>query len=62
MKNSLPGIVLDTAYRGRGYEHLVETEHGQISGIFDLRQWSRGSRCLVEIDQKSCLAFPAIPS
>jgi hypothetical protein len=53
---------LDTAYRGRGYEHLVETEHGQISGIFDLRQWSRGSRCLVEIDQKSCLAFPAIPS
>lgn len=61
-KNSLPGIVLDTAYRGRGYEHLVETEYGQISGIFDLRQWSRGSRCLVEIDQKSCLAFPAIPS
>jgi iron(III) transport system ATP-binding protein len=56
---SIPAIVLDVAYRGRGYEHLVECDHGVLSGVFDTRSWGRGAHCSLLIDPAGCLAFPA---
>lgn len=57
--NLLAGKVLDTAYRGRGYEHLVETKFGPIASIFDLKQRARGTNCTIEVDIQASMAFPA---
>ena len=57
--NSLPAIVLDVAYRGRGYEHVVECEFGVISSVFANESVARGSRVEIYIDPHNCLAFPS---
>ena len=57
--NSLPAIVLDVAYRGRGYEHVVECEFGVISSVFATESTARGSRVEIYIDPHNCLAFPS---
>ena len=57
--NSLPAIVLDVAYRGRGYEHVVECEFGVISGVFATESTARGSKVDIYIDPHHCLAFPS---
>ena len=56
--NTLPAIVLDVAYRGRGYEHVVECEFGVISSVFAPDSTPRGSRVEIYIDPHNCLAFP----
>ena len=53
------GHITDTAYRGRGYEHVVHTQHGVLTGVFDATGWPRGRACLVAIDPAACVAFPA---
>ncbi|MFC4242704.1 ABC transporter ATP-binding protein [Gryllotalpicola reticulitermitis] len=59
----VPGRVTDVAYRGRGYEHVVATAHGALSGIFAPQAWSRGTECRVVIDPAGCFAFPRrVPS
>jgi ABC-type Fe3+/spermidine/putrescine transport system ATPase subunit len=55
----IPAVVLDVAYRGRGYEHVVECRYGVLGGVFDTRPWSRGMHCSVRIDPSGCIAFPA---
>ncbi len=55
--NTLPAVVLDVAYRGRGYEHVVECELGVISGVFAPQSVARGSRVHIYIDPENCLAF-----
>ena len=57
--NTLPAIVLDVAYRGRGYEHVVECEFGVISSVFAGESTARGSKVEIYIDPQSCLAFPS---
>jgi len=57
--NTLPAIVLDVAYRGRGYEHVVECEIGVISGVFSPVSTARGSKVEIYIDPHNCLAFPS---
>jgi ABC-type Fe3+/spermidine/putrescine transport system ATPase subunit len=57
--NSLPAIVLDVAYRGRGYEHVVECEFGVISSVFAAESTARGSKVEIYIDPHQCLAFPS---
>jgi ABC-type Fe3+/spermidine/putrescine transport system ATPase subunit len=57
--NSLPATVLDVAYRGRGYEHVVECEFGVISSVFDADSSARGSKVDIYIDPLHCLAFPS---
>ena len=57
--NSLPATVLDVAYRGRGYEHVVECEFGVISSVFDADSSARGSKVDIYIDPHHCLAFPS---
>jgi ABC-type spermidine/putrescine transport systems, ATPase components len=54
----IPGIVIDVAYRGRGYEHVVESPYGMLRSVFDARSWSRGSHCTVRIDPEGCIPFP----
>jgi iron(III) transport system ATP-binding protein len=56
---AVPGRILDVAYRGRGYDHVVECERGVLTSVFDERAWARGERCLVRIDPEGCMAFPA---
>ena len=57
--NTLPAFVLDVAYRGRGYEHVVECELGLISSVFAAESVARGSRVDIYIDPHHCLAFPS---
>ena len=57
--NTLPAIVLDVAYRGRGYEHVVECEFGVISSVFAHESTPRGSKVDIYIDPHNCLAFPS---
>jgi hypothetical protein len=47
------------AYRGRGYEHVVECEFGVISSVFANESTARGSRVEIYIDPHNCLAFPS---
>jgi iron(III) transport system ATP-binding protein len=57
-RQTLPGRIVDVAYRGRGYDHVVECERGTLTSVFDERAWTRGEECLVTIDPEACLAFP----
>src|ERR1019366_6875122 len=57
--NTLSAIVLDVAYRGRGYEHVVECEIGVISSVFAAESTARGSKVEIYIDPHNCLAFPS---
>jgi hypothetical protein len=54
----IEAVVRDVAYRGRGYEHVVECRYGVLTGVFDTRSWERGAACAVVIDPDGCLAFP----
>ncbi len=56
-QNGIPGVVLDVAYRGRGYEHVVESDLGVISSIFSSESVARGTRVNIEIDPQGCMAF-----
>lgn len=56
---AIPAVVRDIAYRGRGYEHVVECRYGVISGVFDERPWSRGTECAVRIAPVGSIAFAA---
>jgi iron(III) transport system ATP-binding protein len=55
---ALRGRVVDVAYRGRGYDHVVECERGVLTSVFDDRAWTRGEECRVRIDPAACMAFP----
>lgn len=57
-EQTIPGVIRDIAYRGRGYEHVVECRYGIVGGVFDERPWSRGSQCAIRIDPAGCIAFP----
>ncbi len=54
---TLPGTVIDTAYRGRGYEHLVRTPYGEIASIFDIDHLPRGTNVILTIDSGAAMAF-----
>jgi iron(III) transport system ATP-binding protein len=56
--NTLAATVIDVAYRGRGYEHVVECAYGRLAAVFDLRAWTRGTRCSITIDPEGCMVFP----
>jgi len=55
---SISSTVLDVAFRGRGYEHVVECSFGILSGVFAEHVFSRGSRVELQIDPLKCIAFP----
>ncbi|WP_377273934.1 TOBE domain-containing protein [Peterkaempfera sp. SMS 1(5)a] len=59
---SLTGTVTDTAYRGRGYDHVVELPDGTpLTGVFDKQPHPRGTPVRVTLDPDGCFAYPAAP-
>ena len=54
---ALAGTVVDVAYRGRGYDHVVATEQGDqiLTGVFDERAWTRGTRVQVALEADGCI-------
>lgn len=61
-KNRIACTITDIAYRGRGYDHAIETKYGLLTGVFDSISHSRGERMEVSIDQQRCIAFPVVES
>ena len=52
------GKVVDTAYRGRGYDHVVELPGGvRLTGIFDRAAHPRGTAVRLLLDPDGCFAF-----
>ncbi|MDQ1530803.1 MAG: iron(III) transport system ATP-binding protein [Microbacteriaceae bacterium] len=59
---TLAGTVLDRAYRGIGYDHVVGTALGPLSGVRHGAARSRGEGCHVVLDPRGCFAFPLASS
>jgi iron(III) transport system ATP-binding protein len=59
----LPGRVEDIAYRGHGYDHLVELADGtRLAGVFASARRQRGETVRVGLDPGGCFAYPATSS
>lgn len=57
-RNTLPGIVTDVAYRGRGYDHVVDCEGaGTLSSVYSAEAHGRGERVKVHLDPQGCLGY-----
>jgi len=57
---SLRGEVLDSAFRGRGYDHVVKLPDGSLlSEIFASHSHRREQAVGLRIDPDGCLTFPA---
>ncbi|MDQ1703382.1 MAG: iron(III) transport system ATP-binding protein [Frankiaceae bacterium] len=52
----IAGTVIDLAYRGRGYEHVVSCRSGVIAAVFDAHARPRGSAVHVALDPDRCVA------
>jgi len=57
--NRIDSVITDIAYRGRGYEHAIETKYGTLTGVFDSISHARGRKMEVSIDPEKCIAFPS---
>jgi ABC-type Fe3+/spermidine/putrescine transport system ATPase subunit len=57
-ENKISSVITDVAYRGRGYEHAIDTKYGSLTGVFDNVSHPRGGRISVSIDPERCIAFP----
>jgi iron(III) transport system ATP-binding protein len=59
----LLGVVRDVAFRGRGYEHVVDlADGGRLHSLFSEFKWSRGERVGVKVDPEQCLLLEHEPS
>ncbi len=54
---SLAGTVIDVAYRGRGYDHVIDCAGGTLAAVFSPTRRSRGSAVSVRIDATGCSAY-----
>jgi ABC-type Fe3+/spermidine/putrescine transport system ATPase subunit len=50
------GTVVDVAYRGRGYDHVVAAEEGTLTSVFDEQARARGTNVHVALDPQGCIA------
>jgi iron(III) transport system ATP-binding protein len=55
----LEGTVVDVAYRGRGYDHVVSCAGQILAGCFDAVRHPRGARVRVDLDAGGCVAYLA---
>jgi len=55
--NVLHGNVIDVAYRGRGYDHVIAAGPHLISAVHDAQAHPRGERVTVQLDPDQCLAY-----
>lgn len=53
-------MILDAAYRGRGYDHAILLPDGtQLIGVHDEQRWSRGDNVAASLQPSGCLLFAA---
>ncbi|MGH6657888.1 MAG: ABC transporter ATP-binding protein, partial [Actinocrinis sp.] len=55
----LDGTVIDVAYRGRGYDHVVACADSTLTSVFAPRAFARGTRVRITLDPDGCIAYPA---
>ena len=56
-------VVLDSAFRGWGYEHVIEVAGGRrMTGVPDVQRLAFDSRTEVSLSADGCLIFPHRPS
>jgi iron(III) transport system ATP-binding protein len=59
----LPGRIENIAYRGHGYDHLVELADGtRLAGVFASTRRQRGEKVRVGVDPAGCFAYPSATS
>jgi hypothetical protein len=58
--NVLTGTVVDVAFRGRGYDHVVVGEAGTLSAVHSTKPHPRGQPVQVALDPDGCLAYTAM--
>jgi iron(III) transport system ATP-binding protein len=59
----LRGTIVDSAFRGRGYDHVVGLPDGELlTEIFARERHRRGGAVGLRVDPQGCLAFPADPA
>ncbi len=57
----VPATVCDVAFRGRGYDHVVEVAgRHRLTGIFHARRVERGRQVALHVDPAGCIAFPDV--
>lgn len=54
----LPGTVIDVAYRGRGYDHVVATPAGTLTAVFDPIARQRGAPVRVVVAPDGAMVYP----
>jgi iron(III) transport system ATP-binding protein len=54
---SLPGTVIDVAYRGRGYDHVVTCAAGTLTAVFDPQPRPRGTSLEIALDLAGCVTY-----
>src|SRR6185312_5924448 len=52
------GTVVDVAYRGRGYDHVVGCADSLLTSVFATRPRPRGAEVELALDPEGCNAFP----
>ncbi|MBR7833556.1 ABC transporter ATP-binding protein [Actinospica durhamensis] len=52
------GTVVDVAYRGRGYDHVVACADGMLTSVFSVQPRTRGAQVKLALDAHGCNAFP----
>jgi iron(III) transport system ATP-binding protein len=58
-RDALAGHIRDAAYRGRGYDHVVELAEGALlTGVFDEQRYRLGETVRVRVEPSGCFAFP----
>lgn len=55
--NCLHGPVVDVAYRGRGYDHVIAAGPHLISAVYDAQAHPRGHQVAITLDPDQCLAY-----
>lgn len=59
LATALPATVIDVAYRGRGYDHVVDCGGSLLASVFATLPSRRGDVVQVELEPAGCLAFRA---
>ncbi len=57
-EETLEAEVIDAAFRGRGYDHVIQLTTGQrMVGVFDKRRHNPGDRVRIRLDPAGCHAY-----
>jgi iron(III) transport system ATP-binding protein len=54
----LHGAVVDVAYRGRGYDHVIAVGRHRVAAVYDSRARQRGEQVTVGLDAEHLLVYP----